>query len=127
MRQQALSPDPITSHPCLLSSSNPMESVFLMFGAALDLGVGSKGDMVAVVDVAVCLLPEEPVSGLVFPLFCFLRRVACPADWFGNLIRTGATESSAPQLNSLTLELSSQLSEQLGETGLGGGEGGMDM
>lgn len=41
-----------------------------------------------------------------------------PADWFGNLTRTGAIESSIPQLNSLTLELSSELSGLLGETGI---------
>lgn len=41
-----------------------------------------------------------------------------PADWFGNLTRTGAIESSIPQLDSLTLELSSELSGLLGETGI---------
>lgn len=53
-----------------------------------------------------------------------LSEVRHPADWFGNLTRTGAVESSIPQLNSLTLELSSELSDLLGETGIDGREVG---
>lgn len=69
---------------------------------------------------AVCLLSAETVLSGVYPFL--LSEVRHSADWFGNLTRTGAVESSIPQLNSLTLELSSELSDLLGETGIDGRE-----
>lgn len=69
---------------------------------------------------AVCLLSAETVLSGVYPFL--LSEVRHSADWFGNLTRTGAVESSIPQLNSLTLELSSELSDLLGETGIDGSE-----
>lgn len=57
-----------------------------------------------------------------FPLCCFLRYVTRQTGLVAFGV-TGAIESSISHLNSLTLELSSELSDLVGETGIGGREG----
>lgn len=50
-----------------------------------------------------------------FSLYCSLKTCHL-VDWFGDLIRTSTMESLIPQLHSLTLEISHELSIQLGES-----------
>lgn len=55
------------------------------------------------------------VSVWYFSLYCSLKTCHL-VDWFGDLIRTSTMESLIPQLHSLTLEISHELSIQLGES-----------